>query len=61
MLKIGLLQPVRQQLSEEGFIRMAFSYVGIELEFKGEGISEKNMLLVVKTHHIQSQRLGLKF
>ena len=23
------------------FIRMAFSYVGIELEFKGEGISEK--------------------
>ena len=39
------------------FVKMAFRYVGIELEFKGEGIDEKGIVASIDTKRFQELKL----
>jgi GDPmannose 4,6-dehydratase len=48
-----------QTTAVRDFVRMAFAYMGIELEFKGEGVDEVGIIKSIDEERIQSLSLSL--
>ena len=55
VIATGVTTPVRE------FVRMAFAYAGIELEFRGEGVAETGVVTSVDTARAESVIQNSKF